>query len=103
MRKMKSNLSFLLALLLLVLCIPANSQEDNNKEETFLGIGSGSRKISKFQKSPINPFHVDSTMQMEEIKYYLEPPNVVLLLRSGFNRGIRGSFSLIRLLSTDFI
>ena len=73
MRKMKSNLSFLLALLLLVLCIPVISQEDNNKEETFLGIGSGSRKISKFQKSPINPFHVDSTMQMEEIKYYLEP------------------------------
>ena len=70
---MKSNLSFLLALLLLVLCIPVISQEDNNKEETFLGIGSGSRKISKFQKSPINPFHVDSTMQMEEIKYYLEP------------------------------
>ena len=73
MRKMKSNLSFLLALLLLVLSIPVISQEDNNKEETFLGIGSGSRKISKFQKSPINPFHVDSTMQMEEIKYYLEP------------------------------
>ena len=70
---MKSNLSFLLALLLLVLSIPVISQEDNNKEETFLGIGSGSRKISKFQKSPINPFHVDSTMQMEEIKYYLEP------------------------------
>ena len=73
MRKMKSNLSFLIALLLLVLSIPVISQEDNNKEETFLGIGSGSRKISKFQKSPINPFHVDSTMQMEEIKYYLEP------------------------------
>lgn len=44
-----------------------------NSEETFLGIGSGSRKISKFQKKPVVPFHVDSTMEMDEIKYYLEP------------------------------
>ena len=47
--------------------------QNNNNEETFLGIGSGSRKIAKFSKKPLSPVHVDSTMEMEEIKYYLEP------------------------------
>ena len=48
-------------------------QESSGGEETFLGIGSGSRKIARVQKAQILPHHVDSTMKMEEIKYYLEP------------------------------
>ena len=48
-------------------------QETTGGEETFLGIGSGSRKIARVQKAQILPHNVDSTMKMEEIKYYLEP------------------------------
>ena len=47
--------------------------QQNESTETFLGIGSGSRKISKIQKTPIFPIHTDSVSISEDIKYYLEP------------------------------
>ncbi|MDG2343056.1 MAG: hypothetical protein P8L23_00575, partial [Flavobacteriales bacterium] len=41
--------------------------------DTYLGIGSGARKIAKSEKKAILPKPVDSTLTMEEVKYYLEP------------------------------
>ena len=68
---MKTKIFFLLSIFL-NLTFAINGQT-KSKEETFLGIGSGSRKIAKSTKRAIIPLHVDSTMEMEEIKYYLEP------------------------------
>ena len=48
-------------------------QETKKVEETFLGIGSGNRKIAKIQKSSISPEHTDSITIIDDIKYYLEP------------------------------
>ena len=48
-------------------------QETKKTEETFLGIGSGFRKIAKIQKSSISPEHTDSITIIDDIKYYLEP------------------------------
>jgi hypothetical protein len=47
--------------------------QENESTETFLGIGSGNRKISKIQKTPIFPIHTDSVSISDNIKYYLEP------------------------------
>ena len=47
--------------------------QENEITETFLGIGSGTRKISKIQKTSIFPIHTDSVSISDEIKYYLEP------------------------------
>jgi hypothetical protein len=47
--------------------------QENESTETFLGIGSGTRKISKIQKTPIFPIHTDSISISDDIKYYLEP------------------------------
>lgn len=48
--------------------LPVVSQQNDSSEETFLGIGSGNRKISKFQKSSIFPVHTDSISIIENIK-----------------------------------
>ena len=68
---MKSKFIFLTSMFLTI-AFSVLSQE-NTTEETYLGIGSGSRKIAKSPKKMLIPSHVDSTMEMEEIKYYLEP------------------------------
>ncbi len=68
---MKTKLFFLISTFLTI-TFSVLSQENSN-EETYLGIGSGSRKIAKYPKRMLIPSHVDSTMEMEEIKYYLEP------------------------------
>ena len=50
-----------------------SAQEIKNTEETFLGIGSGNRKIVKSHKSSISPEHTDTVTIIDNIKYYLEP------------------------------
>ena len=52
---------------------PLFSQNNAGADETFLGVGSGSRTIAKAQKTAISPSQIDSTLQMDEVKYYLEP------------------------------
>jgi hypothetical protein len=47
--------------------------QQNENTETFLGIGSGNRKIAKIQKTPIFPIHTDSVTILDDVKYYLEP------------------------------
>ena len=49
------------------------AQNTNGSDETFLGVGSGSRKIARTQKVAINPLQIDSSLEMDEVKYYLEP------------------------------
>ena len=49
------------------------AQNNNGSDETFLGVGSGSRKIARTQKVAINPLQIDSSLEMDEVKYYLEP------------------------------
>ena len=47
--------------------------QENESTETFLGIGSGTRRIAKIQKTPIFPIHTDSVSILDDVKYYLEP------------------------------
>ena len=47
--------------------------QQNENTETFLGIGSGNRRIDKIQKTPIFPIHTDSVTILDDVKYYLEP------------------------------
>ena len=49
------------------------AQNNNGPDETFLGVGSGSRKIARTQKVAINPLQIDSSLEMDKVKYYLEP------------------------------
>jgi hypothetical protein len=63
----------LLFFIIAIYNLPAVSQQNDSSEETFLGIGSGNRRISKFQKSSIFPLNTDSITIIENIKYYLEP------------------------------
>ncbi len=49
------------------------TQNNTGSDETFLGVGSGSRKIARTQKVAINPLPIDSSLEMDEVKYYLEP------------------------------
>ncbi|MEC7527241.1 MAG: hypothetical protein VYB53_03705, partial [Bacteroidota bacterium] len=49
------------------------AQNNNGSDETFLGVGSGSRKIARTPKVAINPLQIDSSLEMDEVKYYLEP------------------------------
>ena len=51
----------------------SNVAQQNENTETFLGIGSGNRKIAKIQKTPIFPIHTDSVTILDDVKYYLEP------------------------------
>ena len=76
MKTMKSKSIFFLSIFLSVLTLSSVGQSSKTNDETFLGIGSGSRKIIRSLKNPISPLHVDSTMEMEEIKYYLEPKQI---------------------------
>lgn len=74
--KMKSkvnNIYFLLTLLGVIWITPLFSQNNAGADEIFLGVGSGSRTIAKAQKTAISPSQIDSTLQMDEVKYYLEP------------------------------
>ena len=68
---MKTKLIFLLSIFLTIAF--STLAQENSTEETYLGIGSGSRKIAKSAKKMLIPSHIDSTMEMEEVKYYLEP------------------------------
>ena len=71
--KMKINkLQILLFFVSAILSFSIVAQQ-NESTETFLGIGSGNRKISKIQKTPIFPSHTDSVTILDEVKYYLEP------------------------------
>tara|TARA_B100000768_G_scaffold96914_1_gene90389 strand:- start:937 stop:2751 length:1815 start_codon:yes stop_codon:yes gene_type:complete len=73
LRKMKINrLQILLFFVLGILSFNIVAQQ-NESTETFLGIGSGNRKISKIQKTPIFPIHTDSVSILDDVKYYLEP------------------------------
>lgn len=65
-----NNSSIVLVNVFLFLSTVVFSQVNN---ETYLGIGSGARKIAKSEKNTILPKPVDSTLTMEEVKYYLEP------------------------------
>ena len=49
------------------------AQNNNGSDETFLGVGSGSRKIPRTPKVAISPLQIDSSLEMDEVKYYLEP------------------------------
>ncbi len=51
--------------------------QQNENTETFLGIGSGNRKIAKIQKTPIFPIHTDSVTILDDVKYYLEPKRLL--------------------------
>ena len=68
-----SRFSLLVFFIATLLFFQSYGQENNKTEETFLGIGSGNRKISKIQKSSISPNHTDSIIIVDEVKYYLEP------------------------------
>ena len=68
-----SRFSLLVFFIATLLFFQSYGQENNKTEEIFLGIGSGNRKISKIQKSSINPNHTDSITIVDEVKYYLEP------------------------------
>ena len=68
-----SRFSLLVFLIATLFFFQSYGQENNKTEEIFLGIGSGNRKISKIQKSSINPNHTDSITIVDEVKYYLEP------------------------------
>ena len=73
LRKMKINkLQILLFFISAILSFSSVAQQNENTE-TFLGIGSGNRKIAKIQKTPIFPMHTDSVTILDDIKYYLEP------------------------------
>ncbi len=69
---MKTNKLQILIFVSAILSFSIVAQE-NESTETFLGIGSGARKISKIQKTPIFPNHTDSVSISDDIKYYLEP------------------------------
>ena len=69
---MKTNKLQILIFVSAILSFSIVAQE-NESTETFLGIGSGARKISKIQKTPIFPTHTDSVSISDDIKYYLEP------------------------------
>ena len=69
---MKTNKLQILIFVSVILSFSIVAQE-NESTETFLGIGSGARKISKIQKTPIFPTHTDSVSISDDIKYYLEP------------------------------
>ena len=69
---MKTNKLQILIFVSAILSFSIAAQE-NESTETFLGIGSGNRKISKIQKTPIFPIHTDSVSISDDIKYYLEP------------------------------
>ena len=49
-----SNYRFLVFFIGVLLLSTISGQEIKNSEETFLGIGSGNRKIAKIQKSSIS-------------------------------------------------
>ncbi len=68
-----SNYRFLVFFIGVLLLSTISGQEIKNSEETFLGIGSGNRKIAKIQKSSISPEHTDTVTIIDNIKYYLEP------------------------------
>ena len=73
LRKMKINkLQILLFFISAILSFSSVAQQNENTE-TFLGIGSGNRKIAKIQKTPIFPIHTDSVTILDDVKYYLEP------------------------------
>ena len=73
LRKMKINkLQILLFFISAILSFSSIAQQNENTE-TFLGIGSGNRKIAKIQKTPIFPIHTDSVTILDDVKYYLEP------------------------------
>ena len=73
LRKMKINkLQILLFFISAILSFSLVAQQNENTE-TFLGIGSGNRKIAKIQKTPIFPIHTDSVTILDDVKYYLEP------------------------------
>ncbi len=73
LRKMKINkLQILLFFVSAILSFSTVAQQNENTE-TFLGIGSGNRKIAKIQKTPIFPIHTDSVTILDDVKYYLEP------------------------------
>ena len=70
---MKINkLQILLFFISAILSFSSIAQQNENTE-TFLGIGSGNRKIAKIQKTPIFPIHTDSVTILDDVKYYLEP------------------------------
>ena len=70
---MKINkLQILLFVISAILSFSSVAQQNENTE-TFLGIGSGNRKIAKIQKTPIFPIHTDSVTILDDVKYYLEP------------------------------
>lgn len=70
---MKINkLQILLFFISAILSFSSVAQQNENTE-TFLGIGSGNRKIAKIQKTPIFPIHTDSVTILDDVKYYLEP------------------------------
>ena len=68
-RKMKNSSIVILNIFLFLNSIVFSQ----SNSDTYLGIGSGSRKIAKSEKEAILPKPVDSTLKMEEVKYYLEP------------------------------
>ena len=70
---MKINkLQILLFFISAILSFSSVAQQNENTE-TFLGIGSGNRRIAKIQKTPIFPIHTDSVTILDDVKYYLEP------------------------------
>jgi len=70
---MKINkLQILLFFISAILSFSSIAQQNENTE-TFLGIGSGNRRIAKIQKTPIFPIHTDSVTILDDVKYYLEP------------------------------
>ena len=64
-----SNYRFLVFFIGVLLLSTISGQEIKNSQETFLGIGSGNRKIAKIQKSSISPEHTDTVTIIDNIKY----------------------------------
>ena len=73
---MKTNKLQILIFVSAILSFSIAAQE-NESTETFLGIGSGNRKISKIQKTPIFPIHTDSVSISDDIKYYLPSLKII--------------------------
>lgn len=73
LRKMKINKLQILLFFISAILSFSNVAQQNENTETFLGIGSGNRKIAKIQKTPIFPIHTDSVTILDDVKYYLEP------------------------------
>ena len=73
LRKMKINKHQILLFFISAILSFSNVAQQNENTETFLGIGSGNRKIAKIQKTPIFPIHTDSVTILDDVKYYLEP------------------------------